>query len=444
VVRTESLLSAAVAALLVTSHLPAQTPDTAVASVTLADALRRSRMVAPTVVSAEGSIRTAQLASRTALLQFLPSLSLTPQANLVLSSGQSRLDPITQEIISGNTAQPSYTFGASATYTLFDGFARNHTLHQRQAQQAAANAQLTTAQFTSDYSATTAFFTALADKQLVAVAQSNLDAAQGQLTLASAKLQAGSGQLSDSLTALGTYLQARLGLLQAQSNLVVGEANLGRLVGIAGPVRAIDDSSFYQVPPALDTASIRQEMLTQSPTLKSLDANLAAAQQAYASTKAGYYPTASVTAAESWTGYFANGPNGDNSLKARRSLNLGISLTPWTNLQRETQVENAAIQITEAEANLVDERNALSAQVSQSFASLETAQETITVSTAAVVAGQENLRVVTERYRIGVATITDVLTAQQQLVTAQANQVQARYSYLLAKSQLEEILGRSL
>ena len=66
---------------------------------------------------------------------------------------------------------------------------------------------------------------------------------------------------------------------------------------------------------------------------------------------------------------------------------------------RETQVENASITITNNEASLADTRNGISAQINQAFASLSTAQETINVSTAARVAGDENLRVVTERYR---------------------------------------------
>ena len=439
-------LGAAIAALIVAMPLAAQTPDTSVKSVTLAEAVRRARAVSPGVIQSQNSIRSAELAVRGSVVSFLPQLTVSPQLNLQLANGgSSRLDPITGDIISGNSTLPSYSFGASATYTFFDGFQRNFRLKQNRANQTGAASQLTVSQFSSDYTTTDAFFTALANKQLVAVAQSSVDNAQGQLDLATAKLRAGSGQLSDSLSALGNFLQARLGLLQSQSNLIVAETNLGRYVGTSGRVSAIDDSAFYRPPMLLDTASVRVEILNASPTLQSLQASVVAAQDAWRASRGAYYPTLSATGAQSWTGYYAGGTQPDNSgLTVRRSLNIQLSISPWTNLTRETQIENASLTISNAQASLADARNQLAAQINQAYAALSTAQETLNVTDVAVRAGKENLRVVTERYRIGVATITEVLTAQNSLILAQSSQVQARYSYIRAKAQIEQILGRNI
>jgi outer membrane protein TolC len=441
VVRTEHLLSAAFAALLVTGPLCAQTRDT-VTAVTLDQALTKSRAVAPSVVQAQGSIRNAELNTRSAFLQFLPQLQFNPQAALTINSAQ-HIDPITGELINGNSSLPQYSFGIGASYTIFDGFARNYRLRQQRAVLAGANASLTSQEFSSDYSTTDAFFTALADKQLVAVSDTNVRATEAQLRLSSAKLNAGSGSLSDSLTAAGNYLQAKLQLLQAQNNLIVGESQLGRYVGVSGRVAAIDDSAFYTPPGSLDTASLRKEVLTTAPALLSMQQNLTAAQQAYKASKAGYYPTLTAAAAQSWTGAWA-GDQAKNGLTPRHTISLALSFSPWTNLTREQQIDAADVQILTAEAELEDQRNVLAATVNQQFAAIATAQESINVSEAAVEAGNENLRVVTERYRIGVAIITEVLTAQNQLTQAEVSQVQARYSYLRAKAQLEQILGRKL
>lgn len=442
-VRTEHFLSAAFAALVFTTPAFAQAPsDTATAAVTLAQALQKSRQVAPSVVAAEGSVRTAQLATRSAIWQFIPALTIQPQMALNISSSQ-HIDPITGVLVNGSTSTPQYSFGASATYTIFDGFARNHTLTEQRANEAAAETSLITSQYSNDLTVTNDFFTALADKQLVAVAQTNLDAAKAQLQLASAKLQAGSGVLSDSLTALGNYLEAQLGVLQAQANLIVGESNLGHDIGVAGHVAAVDDSAYYATPPVIDTAAIRQEIMNTAPSLVTLQKDLVAAQQATKVVKAGYWPTLSANAAQSWTGYWA-GDNAGSGLTPRYSVNIMLSINPWTNLSRETQIANAEVRVANADASLADQQNLIAAEINQAYASLATAEETIAVTNAAVAAGKENSRVVTERYQTGIATITDVLTAQQQLVTAQSNQVQARYSYLRAKAQLEQILGRSL
>jgi len=61
-----------------------------------------------------------------------------------------------------------------------------------------------------------------------------------------------------------------------------------------------------------------------------------------------------------------------------------------------------------------------------------------------VAAATEARRVQQERYRLGAATLLDLLTAEANLTQAAVNQVQARYNYLNARAQLEALVGRSL
>ena len=61
-----------------------------------------------------------------------------------------------------------------------------------------------------------------------------------------------------------------------------------------------------------------------------------------------------------------------------------------------------------------------------------------------VTAATEDLRVVQERYRLGAATIVDVLTSQESLSQAEVDAVSARFNYLRAKAQIEALVGRSL
>jgi outer membrane protein TolC len=49
-----------------------------------------------------------------------------------------------------------------------------------------------------------------------------------------------------------------------------------------------------------------------------------------------------------------------------------------------------------------------------------------------------------ERYRLGTSTIVDLLTSQAALNQAQANLVQARYNYLVARAQIEALVGHGL
>jgi outer membrane protein len=66
------------------------------------------------------------------------------------------------------------------------------------------------------------------------------------------------------------------------------------------------------------------------------------------------------------------------------------------------------------------------------------------VSRTTVAAAQEALRMQRERYRLGASTIVDLLTAETTLNQAETGLVQARYNYLIARAQLEALVGHGL
>jgi outer membrane protein TolC len=433
----KSFLGAAVAALLLTAPVAAQDGPKAV---TLDQALAMAERVSPSVLQAQGSVRSAELSTRQQIWQFLPNLTFRPQADLSLSSGKSRLDPVTQEVISGNQTTPSYGMTVSGSLTLFDGFQRQHQLTARRAAERVADANLVSTRFSMMLTTTTAFFDALQAQKVLRVSEGSVAQNEEQLKVAAAKLQTGAGQRSDSLSAFVSLSQAKLNLLQAQANLATAEANLGRYIGVEGRVTAVDDSSFYREPSPIDTAALRAEVLATSPQVRTSAANVTSAQANYRAAKSAYWPTLSMNASNSWTAQKTN----SYSLEPRRSLGISFSFSPWTSFSRETQVENASISIDNAEANLADLRRSLNAQLTSSFATLANAEQSVAVAGLAVDAAQENVRVMNERYKLGVATIIELLQVQQALTQAEVNQVQAQYSYLRAKAQLESIAGRKL
>jgi outer membrane protein len=357
-----------------------------------------------------------------------------------MNSGQSRVDPITGAVVSGNTTNPSYGMDVSATLPLFDGFARNHSLRAARAREDAADANYTTTRFQAALAVTNAFFDALANKELLAISNAAVARAEEQLKVASARLRSGSGQRTDSLTALVSLSTARQDRLTAQANLANAEATLGRLVGSETRVAAVTDSAYYRTPTSLDTTALRIDAMQQAPALVASTANLSAAKAQLSQQRSGYWPTLNVSAS---TNYNA-GKTNDYTLEARRQLQVAFQIQPWTNYTRETQIENQSIAVDNAEATLADQRRQVSAQLTQNFASLANAQEAIEVAKVSVQASEENLRVAEQRYKLGVMTIVELMQIQESLTRAQVSEIQARFTYLRTKAQIESIVGRRL
>ena len=97
-----------------------------------------------------------------------------------------------------------------------------------------------------------------------------------------------------------------------------------------------------------------------------------------------------------------------------------------------------------ARAQLDESRRSVEASMTQRLAELEAARLRIEITLRSVAAAQEDLRVQQDRYRLGVATILDVLTTTEALDQAEVAVVNARFDYLRAKAAIEAIIGRSL
>jgi len=255
-----------------------------------------------------------------------------------------------------------------------------------------------------------------------------------------AKLHAGSATRSDSLRSLVTLGTARLDLIQAQTDLASAEAGLARFIGERGRVVAADDSAFYQVLPPVDTAAIRAEALARSPRVQEATANSEAARANLRASRASYWPSLNLSASTNWNGTRSS----DYALFNQRQLSLGLRWTLFNGFDRELTVAQRSASLDVAEASAADAARQVDAELTAQLAALDAARTKIDITQTSVAAATEDLRVLQERYRLGVATIVDVLTSQEALNQAEVDVVVARFDYLRAKAQLEALIGRTL
>jgi outer membrane protein TolC len=123
---------------------------------------------------------------------------------------------------------------------------------------------------------------------------------------------------------------------------------------------------------------------------------------------------------------------------------IGLSWTIFNGFGREQQQVTAAVNRDNAQAAAADARRQVNAQLTQELAALATAYAQVDIARENLAAATEDLRVQNERYRVGAATILDLLTSQSALTQAEVNVVQTRFNYLIARAQVEAVLGRTL
>ncbi len=73
---------------------------------------------------------------------------------------------------------------------------------------------------------------------------------------------------------------------------------------------------------------------------------------------------------------------------------------------------------------------------------LDAAEKQLDISNRALKSAQESYDSFNERFKVGASGITDYLTANNQLITAQINRINAVYGYLLAQKEILFAIGK--
>jgi outer membrane protein len=406
-----------------------------VVTVTLGEAIRRAIDVQPLMVAARGEARNAGAGVRAATGAFLPSITTGGSAT---RRGGSNINT-SNEIVSAPTIS-SYSGNLTLTLPIFDGFQRIADRKAASATEAAADAGLINQRFQVMLDTKRTFYQALATEELVRVAEAQVRRTQQQLQISVEKLRAGSATRSDSLRSTVEYGDARIALLQAQAAFATAQANLGRQVGVEGPVRAVRDSDMPAFP---DTTGLRATVMETAPSVVQAAAQARAATAQVTASRADYFPTFNTTVSGGYSG--ADWPWGTSpQYYDNWSLRLGVSWTLFDGFTRERALTNANVRRDNAQAEAADARRAASASLTEQLAAVATAFEQIDIARSSLAAATEDLRVQTERYRVGAATILELLTSQAALTQSEVSFIQRRFDYVVARATLEALIGREL
>jgi outer membrane protein len=399
--------------------------------VTLAEALDRAVKLDPSYVRALGSVAEADWSRKAARVAFLvpaltASLDYTKYSQAFFNIG------------TFNQSSTSSTFQLAASYELFSA-RKFMDLGRTAAELEGATATEVQQRFVAALLTESAYYTVLSDGELTRVAGERATRAVQQLELARARVMTGAAVQSDSLTVRLELVRAQVDLLRRASSLRVARLELGRRVGVDGPVEAAPLDSAPPAPLPIDLRDAVAQALEQGPDYRVARARERSANAVLSGRRGAYLPTLTLSAAHSRfdVKLFPGASNVS-------SVTVTASLPIWDNGQRELSILRARADRDVARAVRTDLELAAQRDVTEAYDGYETARAAVTLASDGVTVARENYRVQGARYKGGVTTVLDLLTAQNGLSDAEAGLVQARYAARLALARLEAILGTRL
>ena len=409
--------------------------DAGATRITLDDALTRAVELSPQLAQSEQSLVNAGESRRTAVGAFLPTISTN--SGMSVRSTQ-RFDQATDRLVTGSSN--SYNAGITARYDLFRGGQRFSELDRAAADLATARARREDQRFNVTFQTKNLFFQALRQEELLAVARRRIDQATQSLEMTRTQQLVGGGTVSDTLRARLEFINARQAVLNAEVQTRAARFALGRQVGVSEPVIPVTPDDLEPRPLLLSEAEVLEVAESFAPSVQAAEAVFEAAREAYSSSKSVYIPSLSLSSGYNWSNQAASFSGGSTSW----NLNFNLSYPLFNGFSREANIVRAEYSTRVARLQEDDARLASRQETDAALRALETAVLAIDIAGEATAVADEDLRVTRERYRVGVAIILDVVTSQIAADQAGVDLVNARYDYVLARAELEAILGRDL
>ncbi len=362
--------------------------------------------------------------------------SLLPGVNAFFSysnSSTGRLDALSQGIVA-----TSYSTRINAGYTLFDGWGRFSNLKSARLGVTEQNARYRETEFQVMQQVKQAYAAAVAARELVAVEERRVQRQSDQLEFVRQQLELGRATRSDSLRSQVDLNNAQLALLNANNDARTRTFQLTEIIGSETLVGPTPDAELAVTAMPFTRDELFAIADISAPALQAVSAAVEAAEAAVTGARSSYLPTISLSGGYGWSN--------QEFPPSNRSWSVGLSgsYPLFNGFQRETQVFRARAQADQARHQERAAQLNLSSQLDERYATAQFALASVDLAEQNVELSEESLRVVQERYQLGLATILELQDAQITLTQAEVDLVRGRFEYDAAVAAIEALLGRRL
>jgi len=355
--------------------------------------------------------------------------------------GQATLSRTHSPTTANRTAADQTEYGPSVAlnYLLFDFGGRSGSVERARQNLFAANLTHNATLQNTVFEAEATYFNYMATASLLEAVRSALAEARANLTAAEQRNTVGLATIADVLQARTALSQEQFNLETIQGNLQAARGSLAAAIGLPANL----PFELEPLPGSIPVGTITQSVdsliniaLLNRPDLAAARAEAASAAAQVRVVRAAALPSLLLGGNASRT----------YSSPARVSgpaygLTLGLSIPIFNGFSRQYEIAAAKAQAEAVSAFADQTRQQVVTQVFISYYTLQTAAARVATSDDLLASATQSVQVAAGRYREGVGSIIDLLTAQSALANARAQQVQSRWEWYTALAQLARDAG---
>ena len=385
------------------------------------------------------NVESTQEDVKTAKADFLPSLSGNISQRIV-----NRPNSASGTIISGDNIT------TSESKTSYNGSKRVNTLKQQQLNSRIAELTVDESENSIEENITQLYVQILYSAEAVKVNESTLEVSRKEFERGQELFNAGSIASSDLAQLEAQVSNDNYQLVTSQTTLQNYKLQLKQLLELDGDFEMdlflppLDDSSVLIPLPTKD--DVYQTALNLRPEIESSKLNIEASDMNIKISRAGYIPSLSLSAGIGTTN--ANGNDFSFSEQVKQNWNNSIGLTLsipiFDKRQTKSAVNKAKLQRQTSELDLIDNQKTLYKTIESLWLSANSAQQQYVAATQKLKSTQASYTLVSEQFNLGMKNTVELLTEKNNLLSAQQETLQAKYTAILNAGLLRFYQGEEI
>ena len=385
---------------------------------------------------------------------FLPSVSAsmngsrTTGQQFIFERFSEDLDPFV------DVSSQSISGGMNASINLFNGFNNILTLKSSQSNKESRTQQYERAKESVIFNTASRYLQVLLDKELLAIAEQNLETSTTQLNQVQAQVELGARPMVDLFNQEAQVANDELVVTQRENTLSLNSLLLVRQLEI-DPLGSYDfivpDLTLNDLPwMDINIRSLVSEALSTRSDILSAEATILSLKYQMQITKNSLLPSlrASAGVSSRYSDQYSIGGNEVSfsdqffDQQVNRSLGLSFSLPLFNNWNRIYSIQSAEEQLKNSELNLDNSKMQVIQEVSQAYNDYSSYVKQLDASEKSLIASERAFQTQQERYNLGASTLIELTQAQSAFVSAQSSYTQALYNLIFQEKLLDFYLGK--
>ncbi|WP_195621525.1 TolC family protein [Bacteroides clarus] len=292
---------------------------------------------------------------------------------------------------------------------------------------------------------TKAYYQLMLTQDSYDVLQKSYKLAEDNYNIVNAKYRQGTVSEFDKITAEVQMRSVKPSVISAGNAVTLSKLQLKVLMGITADVDIkIDDSlaAYEGVVFANQLDNTVHEGLVNNTTMKQLELNRLMLQKNIKSLRTNFMPTLGLGYSyqyqsmnnDSWNVFNYNYGSSSSLV-----FSLNIPLYKASNF---TKLKSNRIQMRQLDQNRLDTERKLNMQIMSYQDNMSASSEQVSSNKENVMQAEKAVQIAGKRYEVGKGTVLELNTSQVQLTEAELTYNQSIYDYLVAKADLDQVLGR--